>query len=136
MNMPGEKKPNHSKGYGIFLGWAKFIIFVLIAILIVFFIIYLSVMAYSLGYESTAYEPVTTESEAVEIEITITRDMTASDIGQMLIDEGVIDESLQAFLIQDRLSGLHGEYVAGTYTLSTALTVDEILQIICTEEES
>jgi cell division protein YceG involved in septum cleavage len=136
MEMPGEKKPAHSKRYGIFLKGAKTAIFALIAVLVVFFVIFLSQKAYFLGYETASYEPeVSSESEAKEVTITINARMSASDIGKLLIEEGLIDESLEAFLLQDMLSGLHGEYVPGTYTLNNSLTVDEMLQIICTEPE-
>ena len=135
MNMPGEKKPNYSKKYGMFLGGAKAVILILVIVLIIFVVIFLSQRAYFLGYETASYKPVASESEAVEIEVTITDDMSASDIGELLMEKGLVDESLEAFLLQDMLSGLHGEYIAGTYTLNTSLTVDEILQIICTEPE-
>lgn len=135
MNMPGERKQRHSRGYRIFLGGAKTVIFILVVVLLIMVVIYVCQRSYSLGYESTTYEPIASESDARKVDITITADMSASDIGELLINEGVIEESLQAFLIQDRLSGLHGEYIPGTYSLSTSQTVDEILQIICTEKE-
>lgn len=135
MNMPGEKKPNYSKGYGRLLGGAKAAIIALVCVLAVFLVIFFSQKAYSLGYETATYEPVASESEADETEITIAQGMSASDIGKMLIDSGLIDESLEAFLLQDMLSGLHDQYVPGTYTLNNSLTVDEILQIICTQPE-
>ncbi len=135
MNMPGEKNVKHGKAYAIVLNGAKLVVVALFAVLVVFLIIYFSKKAYTLGYETATYEPVTSENEAVEIEVTITRSMTATDIGEMLIEAGLVNESLEAFLLQDRLSGLHDEYIPGTYTLDTSLTVDEILQIICTEED-
>ena len=135
MNMPGEKKPNYSSGYSKILGGAKILIIVLVCILAVFLVIFFSQKAYSLGYETASYKPVASESEADEINITIAQGMSASDIGKMLIDSGLIDESLEAFLLQDMLSGLHDQYIPGTYTLNNSLTVDEILQIICTEPE-
>lgn len=135
MNMPGEKKQNYSKAYGTVLSIFKMAIFGLAVLLLIFVVIFLARSVYYLGYESTSYEAIDSASDAVEITITITGNMTASDIGELLIEEGVIDESIGAFLIQDRLSGLHDSYIPGTYTLNTSLTVDEILQLICTEQE-
>ena len=135
MNMPGEQKQDHSRRYAAFLKAAKTAIYVLAAILVIFLIIFLAQRAYSLGYETASYKPVDSESQAREITVTINSQMSASDIGKMLIEEGLVDESLPAFLLQDILSGLHGEYVPGTYTLNTSQSVDEILQVICTPPE-
>ncbi len=135
MNMPGEKRRTEEGDYGRFLSGAQKAIVILVIVLVVLFVVFLSQRAYSLGYETVSYKPTVSESEAVTKTVTITEDMSASDIGHLLIDEGLIDESIEAFLMQDTLSGLHGEYVPGTYELDSSMSVNDILQIICTPPE-
>ena len=135
MNMPGEKRQQSDEKYGRFLGGAQKAIIILVVVLVVLVVVYLSQRTYALGYEAASYKPSVSESDAEVKSITITEDMSASDIGNLLINEGIIDESLEAFLMQDMLSGLHGEYIAGTYELNASMSVDKILQIICTPSE-
>ena len=133
--MPGEKRQQSDEKYGRFLGGAQKAIIILVVVLVVLVVVYLSQRTYALGYEAASYKPSVAEGDAEVKSITITEDMSASDIGNLLINEGIIDESLEAFLMQDMLSGLHGEYIAGTYELNASMSVDKILQIICTPSE-
>ena len=51
------------------------------------------------------------------------------------MENGLIEDRL-TFLIQERLSEYHNEWKAGTYTLSTEMTTDEILAAISPKEET
>lgn len=51
-------------------------------------------------------------------------------IGELLKDNGLIDESLLVFEVQYRLSGYYGGIKDGSYVLNTAQTVDEMLEIL------
>ena len=57
-------------------------------------------------------------------------DMEAKELGELLKDNGLIDESLLVFEVQYRLSGYYGGIKDGSYVLNTAQTVDEMLEIL------
>ena len=60
----------------------------------------------------------------------VTADMSEGEIGEMLIENGLIDEDLLVFRAQVLFSGYHGELLPGTYILNTSQTVDEMLEIL------
>lgn len=135
MQMPGDKKTKHSKGYNALLNTVKIVIIALAVVLVVFVVIFLAQRAYNIGYEAANYSNASSDNEAEDVYFTVREGMTASDIGEALIKAELIDESLDAFLLQDQLSGLHDEYIPGTYALNPSMSVDDILEIICTPAE-
>ena len=58
-----------------------------------------------------------------------------SQLGQQLEEEGLI-ESARLFLIQERVSDYAGQYVAGTYALSSEMTTEDIMKVISGTEVS
>lgn len=139
MNMPGDNSDRYSKGYKAFMFSAKTAVKVLFVVLLVVIIVFLARRAYSLGYEVSSYNPTGRENTG-NIAVIIRPEMTISDVGNMLIEYGVIDESLEAFLIQERISDYHDAFLPGIYVLNPTMSVEEILKMISTppgeEEES
>ena len=107
----------------------KIILILVIALIVVF-----SVKAATLSYEVTSYKSASS-SKGDDVEVTITADMDISDLGNLLIEKGIINESLEAFLIQENLSDYHDKYISGTYVLNPNMTVEEILKTISTTED-
>ncbi len=105
-----------------------------IVILIAALAAVIAIKAYQLGYEITSYKP-STDRNAQDVEIIITADMSVRDVGNLLIEKGLIDESLPAFLIQERLSDYHDKFIPGTYQLNPTQTVEMMLETISTPEE-
>ncbi len=87
-------------------------------------------VAYRFGHGLFYEHGMTTEAEAREVELTIREGEGRKAIGEELKKEGLIN-NLNAFLLQTRL--YNGRYVPGTYTLSTSMTMKEIIQSL-TEE--
>ena len=131
MNMPGERNEKGHIGYKAFVISARILIRVLIVILFVVFVIFIARKAYSLGYEVSSYDASKNENKG-DVSVKITMDMTINDVGNLLISEGIVNESLDAFLIQERLSDYHDQFIPGTYTLNSNMTIEEILEIIST----
>ena len=98
---------------------------VLIAIVIVFSVS-ISGAAYEIGYNIFYEEAVDEEGEGVEIEVTITEDMSVAQIGTMLEEAGLLQDG-SVFRYQELFSSSHGKITAGTYTLSTEMTPSEII---------
>ncbi len=137
MKMPGEINKRDHIGYTTFVVTARIVIGVLIAMLFIFVVIFLSRKAFSLGYEVASYEPEVIE-EPEDKAVAITVDMSVRDVGNLLIESGIIDESIEAFLIQERLSDYHDQFLPGVYMLNSTMSIDDILETISTpvsEEE-
>ena len=62
--------------------------------------------------------------------------MSIKDVGKLLIEKNIVNESLTAFLIQEKLSDYHDSFIPGTYTLNPSMTIDEILKTISTDPEA
>ena len=136
MDFP-KKLTGKNKAYSMFVGGAKTVLWVLILICFCVFCVFLARKAYSVGFQAMAYTPVS-EAPGQIVAVTVTEDMSVKDIGEMLERNGLINESIAAFIIQEYISEYHGKEVPGTYTLNTSMTVDELLAVMspAPEEES
>ncbi len=130
-----EEEFDSEKKYLFFLTGARTSVKILFAILLVVVVIFLAGRACALGYEVTSYKPLTTSDSVLDQEIEITSDMSIEDVGRLLIDKEIINESLNAFLIQEQFSDYHDQFIPGTYTLNPSMTIDEILKTISTDPE-
>ncbi len=133
--MAGKEKQQDSLGYRIALGGIKGILRILVMIVLVILLIYIGRQAYALGYEVFDENPVDT-GEGRAVTVTITDDMSVSQIGRLLKAEGLLTESTLAFVIQEFISEYHGDILPGTYTLRTSMTADDMFPILAQEEAS
>ncbi len=112
---------------------------VAIIAIIVMFIYKGALLAYDYGYRIFEEPPMAGEGmEGREVVVTIPEGMSAKEMGQLLFMKGLIrDEKL--FRIQHMLSEYKKDLLPGTFTLSTSMTVDEMLKAMTiapeTEEE-
>lgn len=90
-----------------------------------------TLMAYDYGYRVFTESPVSV-GEGRIISIEVKKDMTASELGEMLQRKGLIRDS-RIFILQELLSEYHGKEVPGIYDLSTAMTAEEMLAVISPE---
>ncbi len=130
-----EEEFDSEKKYLFFLTGARTSVKILFTILLVVVVIFLAGRACALGYEVTSYKPLTTSDSVLDQEIEITSDMSIEAVGRLLIDKEIINESLNAFLIQEQFSDYHDQFIPGTYTLNPSMTIDEILKTISTDPE-
>ena len=99
-----------------------------------------AVKAYDYGYRIFQEEPVSS-GEGYTITVTITEDMSAKEMGKMLADKGLIRDP-QLFQFQYLLSEFKEDLILGEHDLSTAMTVEEMMEemtkekVIETEPES
>ena len=99
-----------------------------IAIVAVMLIYRYAMIAYSYGYQIYNQQPLAT-GEGRSVSISISESDSVSDIGTMLVNKGLISDK-KLFWLQERLSEYHGMIKPGTYELSTAMTPDEMMQIM------
>ncbi len=89
---------------------------------------------YDYGYRIFMEEPMAPEDFAQTVEVTIDSSVTPKQMGEMLLKKGLIrDEKL--FILQFYLSEFRKDIKPGTYELSTAMTVEEMMEVMSTEPE-
>lgn len=108
------------------------IIKIALAIVVVIAIYRGSLKAYEYGYRIFE-EPPVSSGEGYTITVNITKDMTATEMGTMLADKGLIrDEKL--FVLQYMFSEFKDDLLPGEHDLSTAMTVEEMMEEMTKEK--
>lgn len=123
-----EKK--RDAGYRAALTGAKGTVRLLIYVCVILVIILAAKTSYQFGHDVFAEEPVASGGKGKEVTVQVRSGMEAKELGELLKDNGLIDESILVFEVQYRLSGYYGGIKDGSYVLNTAQTVDEMLEIL------
>lgn len=106
---------------------------IVVAVIIVMLVYKWSVLAYEYG-QRVFNEPPVSSGSGREITVTIEEGSTAKEIGKMLEKSGLIRDA-ELFMIQEMLSQYKGEMKPGSYVLSTAMTTEEMMEIMSGEME-
>ena len=88
--------------------------------------------SYDFGYRVFRETAVATEAEGEDKLVQVTGDMGAKEIGDLLEEKGLIRDS-NLFVVQLKLSAYANKIKEGTYTLSTAMTSKEMMQVMSAE---
>ena len=113
-----EKK--RDAGYHAALTGAKGTVRLLIYVCVILVIILAAKTSYQFGHDVFAEEPVASRGKGKEVTVQVRSGMEAKELGELLKDNGLIDESLLVFEVQYRLSGYYGGIKDGSYVLNTA----------------
>ncbi len=84
--------------------------------------------AYEYGFRVFTEEPVSL-GEGRTISVSVEEPVSARDVGEMLEERGLIRDA-NLFVIQELLSENHGKIQSGIYDLSTAMTAEEMLNVM------
>lgn len=106
---------------------------IVVSAAVIILIFKLAVSAYDFGFNLFADIPID-EDMGRTVNVVISENQDAMDVGRMLEEKGLIRDA-KMFYIQEMLSDYKGQIVAGTYELNTAMSIEEILPIICSNEE-
>lgn len=106
----------------------KSIIKIAVYLAIVWLVIEICKSAFSFGYEVFYQKPVA-ETYGKEIVVEIPEEATASEIGVILEEEGLIRDS-KVFVLQEFFSNYHGKIQPGVYVLRTDQTADEMIAVM------
>lgn len=107
-------------------------IFNILLALIVVMIVYIgATAAYDFGYRLFAEEPMSL-APGIEKVVVIEEGMSVSDVAEMLERGGVIRDAL-IFKVQNRFSHYSIGFQAGTYTVNTSMSNDEIMAVLSGE---
>lgn len=104
----------------------------LVFLVVVYGLYQLGLRSYSYGYRIFT-EPAVTQAEGRDRLVQIKNSMSASDIGELLEEKGLIRDRW-LFVIQLKLSEYSNKITAGYYTLNTSMTSREMMQIMSGEE--
>ena len=91
-------------------------------------------MAYSYGYAIFNDVPVE-ESPGTDISVTIDKDTSAREIGNILESQGLVNNGF-VFFIQTKMIEKGSEIKPGRYELNTSMTAEEMINIMAADEEA
>ena len=104
---------------------------VVVAVVLIMAIYRGAIMAYDYGYR-VFEEPAMSAGEGRVINVTITEGMSAKEMGELFLSKGLIrDEKL--FIVQYYLSEFRKELKTGNFELSTAMTVEDMMEAMTKE---
>lgn len=109
---------------------------VIVTIGLVFFIYKGALLCYDYGYR-IFMEPAVSAGEGRTITVEISKDMTGEEMGKLLASKGLIRDA-KLFELQYLLSEFRTDIKSGTYDLSTAMTAEEMMEVMASnvvEEE-
>ena len=113
------------------------IIKVVIIVLIIIGVYKLCTAAYDFGFQIFADIPVATTGDGRTVNVIISDNMDEKDVANLLEEKGLV-KNATIFYIQEKLSLTDEELsiVSGTYELNTAMTAEEMIEILTgTNEE-
>jgi len=102
----------------------RFILFILIVLLLIVLSGWVCLSVW-ISKESGPSEPGSTET----VLITIPQGMSTKSIGELLASGDLISDAL-VFRLKSRLEGYDGKFKAGEYSLSSGMTMDEIMDLL------
>lgn len=109
-------------------------IFRLVAAVAVVYVIYRGVgICYDYGYRIFT-EPAVAIGEGRTVTVSVTEEMNPMEIGELFESRGLIRDA-KLFVLQYYLSEYTKEVGPGTFELSTAMTVEEMMQAMVVEKE-
>ncbi len=106
---------------------------VLILLLVIAGLLELGTFCYDFGYRVFT-ESAIDEKPGRDVVVQVTSDMSESEIGKMLEEEGLVrDGSL--FYVQLKVSAYSGKLEPGIYTLNTSMTGKDMIAVLATGAE-
>ena len=104
---------------------------VVLAVVVVMFVYKGATLAYDYGYRVFAEEPVDA-APGMDMDVVVEDGMGPKEIGIMLESRGLIKDGT-LFYLQNILSKYKDDLKAGTYTLNTSMTTEEMMAVISGE---
>lgn len=104
---------------------------VVLAVVVVMFVYKGATLAYDYGYRVFAEPPVDV-APGWDMDVVVEDGMGPKEIGILLESKGLIKDGT-LFYLQNILSKYKGDLKAGTYTLNTSMTTEEMMAVISGE---
>ena len=107
---------------------AELIIKIVVLVFAATYILKAATVAYDYGYRIFTEEPVAL-GEGRTISVSVKEPVSAMEVGDMLEERGLIRDA-KLFLLHELLSENHGKMQPGIYDLSTAMTAEEMIDVM------
>lgn len=85
---------------------------------------------YDYGYRIFT-EPAVSEGVGRNVTVTVRGDISPMEIGELFADKGLVRDA-KLFALQYLLSEYREDMIPGTYELSTAMTAEEMMEVMAT----
>lgn len=121
------------KSNGIAMGMLGTVIKTFFVVILIVIIYRTSMMAYDFGFRIFAEEPMTA-APGRDVAVRIDEGSSALEIGEVLEKNGLIRDA-KLFFLQELLSEYKDKLQPGTYTLNTAMTADQMMQVMAAAEQ-
>lgn len=108
---------------------------IILSAVIIVVMFQLAVSAYDFGFHLFADIPMDEEGSGRTVNVIISENQDSMEVGKMLEEKGLIRDSMM-FYIQEMLSDYKDMITAGTYELNTAMSIEEMLEAICSNAEA
>lgn len=110
------------------------VIFRVVAAILIVYLIYRGVtMSYEYGFRIFA-EPAMTTGEGRTVTVTVTKDMSPLEIGELFESRGLVRDA-KLFMMQYYLSEYVKDVKPGTFELSTAMTAEQMMAVMAAPDE-
>lgn len=116
------------KPANIIISVAGVIFRVAVIVLAVYFIYQGAMLSYDYGYRIFT-EPAVSSGEGRTVTVAVTEDMSASDIGKLLANKGLIRDA-KLFVLQYYLSEYRKDVKPGVFEMSTSMTAEEMMAVM------
>ena len=116
---------------GIIGSTVELIIKIVILVFAATYIMRAATAAYDYGFRIFTEEPVSL-GEGRTISVSVQEPVSAREVGEMLEERGLIRDA-NLFVIQELLSENHGKMQPGIYDLSTAMTAEEMMDVMAAD---
>lgn len=92
-----------------------------------------TMICYDYGYRIFT-EPAVSQGEGRVVAVTIPKGMSAKEMGELFVNKGLIKDST-LFVLQYYLSEFREKIQPGDFELSTAMTAEEMMEVMATPQE-
>lgn len=116
---------------GIIGSTAELIIKIVFLVFAATYIMRAATAAYDYGFRIFTEEPVSF-GEGRTISVSVQEPVSVREVGEMLEERGLIRDA-NLFVIQELLSENHGKLRPGIYDLSTAMTAEEMMDVMAAD---
>lgn len=105
---------------------------IVVAIAVVYVIYAGAMKSYDYGYRIFT-EPAVSSGAGRDVTVTVTADMSPTDIGELFYNRGLTRDA-KLFALQYIFSEYHEDVVPGTFELNTAMTAEEMMAVMAAPE--
>ncbi|MCM1186558.1 MAG: endolytic transglycosylase MltG [Lachnoclostridium sp.] len=102
----------------------------IVAVAVVYAVYRGAMTCYSYGYRIFT-EPAVSSGTGRTVTITLKEDATATELGELFAEKGLVKDA-KLFALQYMFSEYREDLIPGTYELSTAMTAEEMMEVMAT----